>query len=57
MIVEEQSDESSSQSVTMQKDVNSQLANQSIDSDGSDRNLHVNHNNDNFIAKVRQYSI
>ncbi|XP_044503557.1 SH3 domain-containing protein 1-like isoform X1 [Mangifera indica] len=52
MIVEEQSDESSSQSVTMQKDVNSQLANQSIDSDGSDRNLHVNHNNDNFIAKV-----
>ena len=53
MILEEQSNESSSQHVTLEMDVNASCVYQNTDSNGADLQTHINQNDVYFIAKVR----
>lgn len=53
MILEEQSDAPSSQSVTLQMDTKVPDAHQITDLDGSDLQRHADQNDDYFIANVR----
>lgn len=53
MILEEQLNESSSQSMTLQKDVNVPPANQDNSSKGSDNQMHLYQKDAFFLAKVR----
>ncbi|KAH9753669.1 SH3 domain-containing protein 1 [Citrus sinensis] len=52
MILEEQSNESSSQHVTLEMDVNASCVYQNPDSNGADLQTHINQNDVYFIAKV-----
>ncbi|GAY53461.1 hypothetical protein CUMW_149390 [Citrus unshiu] len=52
MILEEQSNESSSQHVTLEMDVNASCVYQNTDSNGADLQMHVNQNDVYFIAKL-----
>ncbi|XP_024040964.1 SH3 domain-containing protein 2-like isoform X1 [Citrus clementina] len=52
MILEEQSNESSSQHVTLEMDVNASCVYQNTDSNGADLQMHINQNDVYFIAKV-----
>ncbi|KAK9215106.1 hypothetical protein WN944_007109 [Citrus x changshan-huyou] len=52
MILEEQSNESSSQHVTLEMDVNASCVYQNTDSNGADLQTHINQNDVYFIAKV-----
>ncbi|KAK9215108.1 hypothetical protein WN944_007111 [Citrus x changshan-huyou] len=52
MILEEQSNESSSQHVTLEMDVNASCVYQNTDSNGADLQTHINQNDVCFIAKV-----
>ncbi|KAH9753787.1 SH3 domain-containing protein 1 [Citrus sinensis] len=52
MILEEQSNESSSQHVTLEMDVNASRVYQNTDSNGADLQTHINQNDVYFIAKV-----
>ncbi|KAK3199926.1 hypothetical protein Dsin_023341 [Dipteronia sinensis] len=52
MILEEQSDESSSQSVSLEMDVNLPPAHQNADSDDSNVHMDVSKNDEYFIGKV-----
>ncbi|KAH9753726.1 SH3 domain-containing protein 1 [Citrus sinensis] len=52
MILEEQSNESSSQHVTLEMDVNASCVYKNTDSNGADLQTHINQNDVYFIAKV-----
>lgn len=52
MILQEQSDESFSQHLTLKMDVSAPCVGQTIDSNGADLQTHINKNDDYFIVKV-----